>query len=139
MTPYQQFCLVLADGILLIHAAFIAFVVCGLVLIWAGYFRRWRFVRNFPFRAVHLGAIGLVVAESLVHFECPLTTWENRLRLLAGGQTHYAGSFMQHWVHRLIFFDLGESVFTVIYVLFFLAVALSLWFIPPRWPRRTGK
>ena len=45
---------------------------------------------------------------------------------------------IQHWLHRLIFFDLDERVFTVAYVTFFLAVALSLWLVPPRWPRRTG-
>jgi len=137
MTAFQQFCLALADVILLIHAAFVAFVVVGLVLIWAGRFCGWAFVRNFWFRAAHLGAIGLVATESLANFECPLTTWENRLRLLAGDQTHYAGSFIQHWVARLIFFDLDERVFTVIYIVFFLAVALSFWQVPPRWPRRS--
>jgi hypothetical protein len=58
------------------------------------------------------------------------------LRLLAGGQTQYAGSFIQHWVSRLIFFDLDERVFTIIYITFFLAVALSFWQVPPRWPYR---
>ena len=42
-------------------------------------------MRNFWFRGSHLGAIAVVAAESLVGFVCPLTTWENRLRLLAGG------------------------------------------------------
>lgn len=56
--------------------------------------------------------------------------------MLAGGEQRYAGSFIQHWLHQLIFFDLSERVFTIAYVAFFLAVALSLWFVPPRWPRR---
>ncbi len=137
MTLFQRLCLALADVVLAVHAAFVAFVVVGLVLIWVGRFRGWAFVRNFWFRVAHLAAIGVVAAESLSDFVCPLTTWEDRLRLLAGGQERYAGSFIQHWLHQLIFFDLDERVFTIAYVAFFLAVVLSLWLIPPRWPRRT--
>ena len=134
MTPFQRLCLALADLMLVVHAAFVAFVVVGLVLVWVGRLCGWRFVRNLWFRLAHLAAIGIVAAESLTGFLCPLTTWENRLRLLAGGEERYEGSFIQHWLHRLIFFDLDERVFTIGYLVFFLAVALSLWLIPPRWP-----
>lgn len=136
MTPLQRFYLGLADLVLVIHASFVAFVIVGLLLIWIGQVRRWAFVRNFWFRVVHLAAIGVVAAESLSGFVCPLTTWEDRLRLLAGGEQRYAGSFIQHWLHQVIFFDLSERVFTIAYVAFFLAVALSLWWVPPRLPRR---
>lgn len=139
MTLLQRLYLALADLVLVVHAAFVAFVVVGLLLIWIGRFRGWTFVRNFWFRAAHLCAIGIVAVESLTDFVCPLTTWEDQLRLLAGGQQRYAGSFIQHWLHRLIFFDFSERVFTIAYVGFFLAVALSLWLIPPRWPRRPTK
>ena len=136
MTLFQRLCLALADLVLVVHAVFVVFVVVGLVLIWVGRFRGWAFVRNFWFRTAHLAAIGVVAAESLSDFVCPLTTWENQLRLLAGGQQRYAGSFIQHWLHQIIFFDLDERVFTLAYLTFLLAVALSLWLIPPRWSRR---
>lgn len=136
MTFAQRCYLVLADLTLIVHVAFVAFVVIGLILIWIGRFCGWAFVRNFWFRIAHLAAIGVVAAESLAGFVCPLTTWENRLRLLAGGEERYQGSFVQHWLHRAMFFDLSESVFTVIYVVFFTVVALSLWFVPPHRPRR---
>ena len=137
MTPLQWLSLALADLLVVIHAAFVAFVVAGLVVIWLGRFRGWAFVRNFWFRLAHLAAIGVVVAETLSDFVCPLTTWENWLRLLAGGEQRYAGSFIQHWLHRLIYFDLSERVFTIAYLVFFMAAVLSLWLIPPRWPRRS--
>ena len=137
MTPQQRFYHGLADLVLVVHAAFVTFVVVGLLLIWIGQVRRWGFVRNFWFRVAHLAAIGVVAAESVSGFVCPLTTWEDRLRLRAGGEQRYAGSFIQHWLHQVIFFDLSESVFTVFYLAFFLAVALSLWWVPPRWPGRT--
>ena len=116
----------------MVHASFCAFVVVGLVMVWLGGWRGWAFVRNVWFRLAHLACIGVVVAESLLGIVCPLTILEDRLRLLAGGQTRYAGSFIQEWVQRLIFFDLGERVFTVIYAVFFLAVVLSFWLVPPR-------
>ena len=133
MTLFQRLCLALADLVLVVHAAFVAFVVVGLVLIWVGRFRGWKFVRNVWFRVAHFAAMGVVAMESLAGFVCPLTTWEDRLRLLAGGQQRYEGSFIQHWLHPLIFFDLGEHVFTVAYLAFFLAVGISFWLIPPRW------
>ncbi|MBI3851346.1 MAG: DUF2784 domain-containing protein [Verrucomicrobia bacterium] len=136
MTSPQRFYLVLADLVLVVHAAFVAFVIIGLLLIWIGWLRHWVFVRNFWFRVTHLVAIGVVVAESVAGFVCPLTTWEDRWRLLAGGEERYQGSFIQHWLHRVMFFDLSENVFTIIYLAFFLAVALGLWLVPPRWPRR---
>jgi hypothetical protein len=137
MPVSERLYLVLADLILIVHAAFVAFVVVGLVLIWIGGVRRWSFVRNFWFRAAHLTAIGVVAAQAVGGLICPLTTWENRLRLLAGGEERYAGSFIQHWLHKLMYFEFDERVFTIVYLVFFLAVALSLWLIPPRWPRRS--
>jgi len=136
MTLPQRLYLVLADAMLIVHVAFVAFVVIGLVLIWIGRSRDWAFVRNLWFRAVHLAAIGAVAAESLTGFVCPLTTWENQLRLLAGGQERYEGSFVQHWLQPVVFFDVDQRIFTIAYVVFFLTVALSLWLIPPRWSRR---
>jgi hypothetical protein len=133
MTPLQRFYLMLADGVLVLHAAFVAFVLVGLVLIWIGGWRRWAWVRNLWFRLAHLAAIGVVAAESLAGFVCPLTTWEDRLRLLAGGEQRYQDSFIQHWLHRVLFFDVSQSVFTVAYVVFFLLVALSLWLVRPGW------
>jgi hypothetical protein len=137
MTLAQWFYLVLADAILVVHTAFVAFVIVGLVLIWLGGWRRWSFVRNFWFRIGHLAAIGVVAAESLTGFICPLTTWEDRLRLLAGGEERYAGSFIQHWLHRILFYEAGAWVFQAAYVAFFVAVALSLWLVPPRRPGGT--
>jgi hypothetical protein len=124
----------LADSILILHFAFVAFVVIGLFLIWVGWFRRWRFVRNFWFRLAHLLAMGVVAAESLAGIVCPLTAWENQLRLLAGGGERYAGSFVQHWLHRVMFYEASESTFTILYLLFFTAVVLSLWLVKPNGP-----
>ncbi len=131
MTPVQHFYLVLADLVLVVHTAFIAFVVLGLALVWIGGWRKWNWVRNIWFRLAHLIAIGVVASQALLGIICPLTIWEDQLRLLAGGEGRYAGSFIQHWLHQIIFFEAEGFVFTIAYVAFFLAVALSFWMIPP--------
>jgi hypothetical protein len=124
----------LADLVLVIHFALVLFVVLGLALIWIGRFRGWRWVRQFWFRLFHVSAMGVVAAKSLCGVECPLTTWEDQLRAAAGTEGRYAGSFIQHWLHRVMFFEANEAIFTVIYVVFFAAVLLSLWLVAPRWP-----
>jgi hypothetical protein len=78
--------------------------------------------------------MAVVVVESLGGVVCPLTTWEAKLRVLAGGGGIYAGSFIQHWVHCLMFFDASERTFTSIYVAFFAVVVASVFLVRPRWP-----
>ena len=124
---------VLADAVVLVHFAYVAFVVLGLAAILLGIARRWQWIRNFWFRAVHFLMIGVVVAESLGNVVCPLTTWENQLRL-AGGQGEEAGSFIARWIHRVMFFDAPERAFTAGYCLFGLAVLATIFWAPPRWP-----
>jgi hypothetical protein len=114
---------VLADAVLLVHFAFVAFVVGGLALIWIGAAAGWRWVRNFWFRAAHLAAIGFVAAEALAGILCPLTLWEAALR-----GTQAEKSFIAHWVHRLLFYDFPEWTFTMLHVGFALLVAMT-WFL----------
>jgi hypothetical protein len=122
----------LAEAILVLHFAFVLFVVAGLLLTWIGYFAGWKFVRNPWFRGAHLLAMAVVVAESLFGVICPLTKWEMALRIKAGEDAAYAGSFIQHWVHRVMFFEISERTFTMIYVIFFALIVLSLAVMPPR-------
>lgn len=122
----------LADLILVTHFLFVAFVVGGLAAIWIGAALNWAWIRNFWFRAAHLGAIGFVVAESLVGALCPLTVLEDALR--QGDRPE--ASFIQRWVSRLLYYDLPERTFTVIYVVFGLIVALTSFYIRPA--RRSG-
>jgi hypothetical protein len=127
---------VLADAILILHFAFVIFVISGLIMIWLGYFAGWKFVRNPWFRVAHLLAMGVVVAESVFGVICPLTTWEAELRIKAGEDPRYAGSFIQHWVHRVMFFEIPEKAFAIIYVIFFSLIVLSFVMVRPRPFRR---
>ena len=120
----------LADAVLLLHFAVVVFVVGGLVLVYAGNYRGWNWVNGFWFRIVHLLAIGVVVAQSWIGQECPLTVLESWLRHQAG-QAAYQVSFIEHWVHRVLFYQAPFWVFTLIYSIFGLLVVATWWYFPP--------
>jgi hypothetical protein len=125
----------LADIVLSVHVGVVIFVVGGLVLIIAGNLLAWRWVNSPVFRIAHLGAIGYVVAETWIGIVCPLTTLEMGLRAKAGATT-YAGSFIQHWLQRLLYYDAPPWVFIAAYSVFLLAVVAAWWYFPPHFKRR---
>jgi uncharacterized protein DUF2784 len=120
-----------ADLVALIHAAYIAFVVLGFILIIVGVAMDWRWVRNPYLRALHLAAILLVCLEALIGTPCPLTILEDRLRGF-GADQRYAGSFVGHLLDKLIFYDFPQWVFTEVYLAFGALVLLTFVVAPPR-------
>jgi hypothetical protein len=117
-----------ADLILVLHFAYVVFVVGGLLAIWIGYARRWQWVRNPWFRVLHFTAIAIVAVEALVGVMCPLTILEDALR---PGDATGAG-FLQRWLHAVMFWDWPLWVFTAIYLAFTTAVAATFVLLPPR-------
>ncbi len=115
-----------ADAILVVHFAFVAFVVGGLAAIWVGAAAGWRWVRNFRFRVLHLAAICFVAAEALLGVMCPLTVWEDALR----GRGSEVG-FIARWIRSVMFYEVEPWVFTVGYVGFAVVVAATFWFVRP--------
>lgn len=131
----QQLYLILADAILLAHALIVAFNVFSLPVIWLGFFLRWRFVRNFYFRTLHVLMMAYIALQAALGEICPLTDWENALRVQAGTDPNYATSFVGHWLQWLIFYEADERVFTVAYLTFFALVLLTLFIVKPDLPR----
>ncbi|HSQ05509.1 MAG TPA: DUF2784 domain-containing protein [Burkholderiales bacterium] len=116
----------LADLVLVVHFAFVLFVVGGLALIWLGAALGWHWIRNQWFRLGHLAAIVYVALEASIGMMCPLTVWEDALR-----GVHEEKSFIARWIHALLFYDFPEWVFTAAYVAFALAVIATYWVVPP--------
>ena len=81
-----------ADLLVLLHLAFIVFVVLGGLLVW----RWWRVV------FVHLPAVIWAVLLEFNGWLCPLTPWEQQLRH-AAGEGGYTGSFIAHYLLPLIY------------------------------------
>jgi drug/metabolite transporter superfamily protein YnfA len=83
---------VLANVILLVHFLFIAFVICGGLL-----------VIHWPRLAVvHLPAAVWGAVVEIFGWVCPLTPLENHFRLLAGNSS-YSGDFIARYLIPVIY------------------------------------
>ena len=82
-----------ADLLVLVHLAFILFVALGGLLV-----LRWPRLAWLHLPAALWGAL-VELDGSIV---CPLTPWENALRL-AAGESGYGGGFIEHYIVPLIY------------------------------------
>lgn len=122
----------LADAILVLHVGIVAFVVFGALAIAIGA-RHWPWVRRRRWRTVHLLLMVFIALQAWLGALCPLTVWEQALRRYAG-EAAYGGSFIEHWLSRLIFFDAPAWAFVALYSAF-AGLVLAGWFLVP--PRRS--
>lgn len=81
-----------ADLVLLLHFAFVLFVIFGGLLA-----LRWR---RLAWVHIPVALYGAVI--EFVGFVCPLTPLENSLRR-AGGEAGYAGGFIDHYITAVIY------------------------------------
>lgn len=82
----------LADLILVVHLAFVLFVVLGGLLV-----LRWPRVAW-----LHLPAAIWGVLIEYTGWICPLTPLENSLRV-RGGEAGYSGGFIQHYIQPVLY------------------------------------
>jgi uncharacterized protein DUF2784 len=81
-----------ADALVLLHFAFVAFVVAGGALALVD--RRWAII--------HLPAVAWAAWTEFTATVCPLTPWENLLRANAGKEG-YSGGFVEHYIVTVIY------------------------------------
>ena len=83
---------VLADLVVVVHLAFVAFVAVGALLAWRWPRLLW----------VHVPVVVWAVAIVAIGFTCPLTPLEKALRRRAGGAT-YEGGFVDHYLTGVLY------------------------------------
>ena len=108
--------LLLADALVLVHLAYIVFVIIGAVLV--RYHRRllwW-----------HVAAVLWGAYVALAHRVCPLTPLEVSLRVRAG-QVGYSGGFVEHYLIPLIYPKALTPAIQIAEGIFVLAVNLALY------------
>ncbi len=117
--PYALF----ADFVLLLHGAFIVFVLLGGLLVWRRPRLGW----------LHLTAVVWAVWVAWAGWVCPLTPLENALRH-AAGQAGYRDSFVQHYLLALIYPDgltrgvqIGLGLFVALLNLAVYALLVRAW------------
>lgn len=120
----------LADALLALHLSLVVFVVGLLPLVLLGGARGWRWVRHFGLRATHMALMVFIAAQAWLGQLCPLTVWEQKLRHLAG-QGGYTESFIEHWLARLLYWDLPWWMFVAAYTGFAALVVGAWWWVRP--------
>ena len=81
-----------ADFVLIFHLSFILFAVLGAAM---AFWRNW-----IPF--VHIPVAAWAIFNELTGRSCPLTYFENYLRIKAG-QSGYTESFIEHYLLAIIY------------------------------------
>jgi|SRR5210317_412735 hypothetical protein len=108
----------LADLVLLMHGAFIVFVMLGGLLVLRWHRLAW----------LHLPCVAWGILIELTGWICPLTPLENRLREAAGLDS-YGESFIEHYLMPLIYppgltpgiqYQLAATVLLVNLLIYFL-------------------
>lgn len=116
----------LADLVLALHLAVIAFNVLGLAAIPLGARLGWRWVRIRWWRILHIASWALVAAQALLGRACFLTIWQDAL---AGAGPE--PPLIARWVNSLIYWPLPIWVFGAMYLVLFAAVLALWWLAPP--------
>ena len=111
----------LADFVLIVHAAFVVFVMLGALLV-----LRWPRVAWVHVPVVLWGA-GIEFLGGI----CPLTPLENHWRRLAG-QQGYPGDFVEHYIVSLLYPDGLTRTVQIALGLFALAVNVGIYALAVR-------
>jgi hypothetical protein len=125
----------LAEATVVLHAAYVLFVVLLAPLILVGAWLKWSWVRNFWLRLTHLIMMVFVGLEAVVGMQCPLTDLEDHFRGKAG-QAQYEVDFLAHWADRLLYVQLNQFELDFIHISFSLFLIGLFVFVRPRWPWR---
>jgi len=115
---------IIADIIVVLHFIWIIFMLFGFFLTIYGFFRK-KIFDWWLFRTLHLSGILFVGILTLLRRFCPLTILENLSRTRYSPEGTYPGSFIVHYIEKLVYPDVNQTflrVGTVFVALFTLAV-----------------
>ena len=121
-----------ANLIALLHLAYFLFIVLGTVAIVVGPTRGWTWVRNLPFRLLHIAAVYVVLIEDTLGIPCPLNVMQWGLRTASGGPQE-ATAGVGGLLDALLFRTIPGWSLDVMYWSLGVALLVLLYFVPPRW------
>jgi len=115
---------IVADIIVVLHFLWIIFMLLGFFLTIYGFFWR-KFFDWWLFRTLHLSGILFVGILTLLRKFCPLTILENLSRIRYSPNSTYPGSFIVHYIEKLVYPDVNQTLLricTVLVATFILAI-----------------
>ncbi len=107
-----------ADITVVLHLLWILFLVFGAFI-----GRRFKWVKR-----LHFGGIIFAIVIQALGWYCPLTYLEIWLRRMHDSSHSYTGSFIIHYLERIVYIDINPKIIFALTV--FLAV-ISLWLYLP--------
>jgi hypothetical protein len=105
---------ILADIVVLLHFLWIIFLSLG--ALWG--------IKNRAVRICHLSGLAFAFIIQIFGWDCPLTHLEVWLRSRHDSSLTYTGSFIIHYVERIVYIEPSRYL---IFVLTLVLCGLSLW------------
>lgn len=105
---------VLADAVVLLHFLWIVFLLFGALL-----GARYRAVKY-----LHIGGMAFALWIQIADWYCPLTHLEVWLRQRHDPTLGYAGSFIVHYVEKIVYIELSR---TLVFALTIFLIAFNAW------------
>lgn len=100
---------IFADFLVFLHLLWIIFMIGGFFLIVIGFFRG-DFLDRWIFRTLHLLGIIYIGILAVLREYCPLTIWENTLRNMHEAGTGYPGSFIGHYIQKIVYPNVNPDI-----------------------------
>lgn len=120
----------LADLVAVLHIGYFLFIVVGTVAIVVGPKLEWRWIRNLPFRLLHVAAVYVVLIEDAFGIPCPLNVMQWSLRTTAGGPQEVTEG-VSGILDGLLFRTIPGSALDVMYWSLGVLLLLLLYLVPP--------
>ena len=105
---------VLADIVVCVHFLWILFLIFGVL---GG-------IRNQKVKVIHISALAFAIVIQVLNWYCPLTHLEAWLRAKHDPTLSYTGSFITHYVEKIVYIELPPSL---IFVLSIFLGGISSW------------
>jgi len=112
-----------ADITVILHLLWITFLIFGAFI-----GRKFKWIKR-----LHIGGIILALVFQFFGWYCPLTHLEIRLRKMHDPSQSYSGSFIIHYVEKIVYLNMSPGVILALTII--LAI-VSVWLY---WPRNTKK
>jgi hypothetical protein len=106
---------ILADSVVLLHFLWILFLIFGAFL----------GVRNVAIKIFHISGLAFALIIQTFDWYCPLTDLELWLRAKSDLLATYKGSFIIHYVKRVVYFQIPHGL---VVLLTLLLTAFNVWF-----------
>lgn len=121
-----------ASVIVIVHFLFIVFMLCGFIFNFYGILLNRKLLDYFYLRTLHLIGIVFVFYLEAVGKYCPLTLLENHFYIKSGSSPAYGGSFIIHYLEKIIYPDVSPAVIIIPTGVLTAATVLLFIFHPPK-------